>query len=126
MISRIRRLGLGLALALLLLPLSAQAADEVGALGPIVLFGHSDASADKFLQYHGRLVVGDSVGGYQEYRWGGASCGSKTLTDAHLAELMAGMNNPRILIQPLWKAGQGSAQCLVGYDLVLRSETGAL
>jgi hypothetical protein len=101
-------------------------ADDLGALGPIVVVARNSTSADTYLQFHGRMVVGDSIGGYAEYRWGGTSCGSRTLSELQVAELLAAMNNPRILVQPLWQDGQGSAICLVGYSFVLRSETGAL
>jgi hypothetical protein len=50
---------------------------------------------------HGRLFVGDSFTGFEEYRWGGTSCGSKTVSAPQLAELQAGMNNPRIMIDPV-------------------------
>jgi hypothetical protein len=72
------------------------------------------------------MVAGDSIGGYTEYRWGGTSCGSRTLSELQVAELQAAMNNPRILVEPLWQDGQGVTLCLVGYSFVLRSETGAL
>jgi len=113
-----------------LLPLaftgSARAADNVGALGPLVVVARNSDSADLYLLYNGRIIVGDAIGGYAEYRWGGTSCGTKTLTEAQTSDLLAAMNNPRVLIEPLWQAGQGLSQCLVGYSFVLRSETGAL
>jgi len=123
-----RRLATWLAvtLALAFSVAGTAAADNTGALGPLVVVSRNSASADTYLQFHGRAVVGDSIGGYVEYRWGGASCGSRTLTEFQVGELIAGMNNPRLLVEPLWQAGQGNAQCLVGYSFVLRSETGAL
>jgi len=123
------RLALTLALfAALPLALASpvEATESVGALGPIVVVARNSTSADLYLQFHGRMVVGDSIGGYAEYRWGGTSCGTRTLTEFQVGELLAAMNNPRMLIQPIWQDGQGSTQCLVGYSFVLRSETGAL
>lgn len=111
----------------LVLPASpALAADALGALGPIVVVERNSQSADAYLQWHGRMVVGDSIGGYLEYRWGGVACGSRVLTESQTGELIAAMNNPRILVLPRWQSGQGGSQCLVGYSFVLRSETGAL
>jgi hypothetical protein len=104
----------------------ARATESVGALGPIVVVARNTDSADLYLQYNGRMIVGDAIGGYLEYRWGGTSCGSRTLTEAQTSDLLAAMNNPRVLIQPVWQDGQGSTLCLVGYSFVLRSETGAL
>jgi len=125
----VRRFALALS-TFVMLPLifgsPAQAAENVGALGPIVLVARNTDSADLYLLYNGRMVVGDAIGGYAEYRWGGTSCGSRTLTEAQTSDLLAAMNNPRVLIEPLWQAGQGIVQCLVGYSFVLRSETGAL
>lgn len=104
----------------------ALAADATGALGPIVALQVNADTSDAYLQFHGRMIVGDSIGGYEEYRWGGTACGSKVLSDQQVARLQDGMNNPRVLVEPLWQAGQGSSQCVVGFSLVLRSETGAL
>jgi hypothetical protein len=104
----------------------ALAVDNVGALAPLVALNVNTVDSDTFLQFHGRMIVGDSIGGYAEYRWGGTACGSKTLEEYEVARLQDAMNNPRILVQPLWQAGQGSSQCLVGFWFVLRSETGAL
>lgn len=124
MTSWFRRLTLIAAIALI--PIAVQAADNVGTRGSIVSLSHNHSTSDKFLQYHGRMIVADSVGGYEEYRWGGVSCGSRVLTDAHLAELVAAMNNPRILIDPLWQPGQGNSQCVVGFTFLLRSQAGLL
>lgn len=128
MLARIRPLAraLPILLTLSLAPTGPAQADDVGALGPIVLVARNSTSADTYLQFHGRMVVGDSIGGYTEYRWGGTSCGSRTLTELQVGELLAAMNNPRILVLPLSQDGQGQALCLVGYSFVLRSETGAL
>ena len=43
-----------------------------------------------------------------------------------LLALQAAMNNPRILIQPFTKIGQGGTLCLVAYNFVLRSDLRAL
>ena len=103
----------------------AAMADTTQAIGPIVALRVNHTSADFHASYHGRIFVGDSNGGYAEYRWGGSSCPGLTLPPELVALLQRGFNNPRILIEPYTKQGQGS-DCLVGLTLVLRSDLGAL
>ena len=111
--------------ALLMVPLPAALADTTQAIGPIVGLRVNHDTADSHALYHGRIFVGDSIGGYAEYRWGGSSCPGLLLPDEHVALLQRGFNNPRIMIEPYTKQGQGSV-CLVGFTLVLRSDLGAL
>jgi hypothetical protein len=112
-------------LALPIIPTNATAADTIQAIGPIVAIRENHSTADSHASYHGRIFVGDSIGGYAEYRWGGSSCPGLVLPPELVAQLQRGFNNPRIMIEPYTKQGQGSA-CLVGFTLVLRSDLGAL
>jgi len=112
-------------LAATLILSAAARADTVQATGPIVALSVNHSTADLHASYHGRILVGDIVGGYGEYRWGGSSCPGLTLPNEEVDKLQRGMNNPRILIVPITKLGQGSF-CLVGFTLVLRSELSAL
>jgi opacity protein-like surface antigen len=112
-----------LAAVLVLVP--AAHADTTQAVGPIVALRIQHHTSDTHAQFHGTIKVGDPIGGYAEYRWGGSSCPGLTLDVEIVDRLQRGMNNPRILIQPYTKQGQGSV-CLVGYTLILRSDLGAL
>lgn len=96
----------------------ALAADNYGDSGAITEMHTNYTSADTYLQYHGRIVItsGNEVVGYstQEYRWGGTSCGSKTLSDAVVDRLQRAQL-AAMTVTPLWKDGQGSTRCLVGF-----------
>jgi hypothetical protein len=99
----------------------AARADDVGAIGtPVALQVHTD-DADGYLQFHGRLFVKNTGGTLDEYRWGGTSCGSRTLTEAQVASLHRGIDNKRMQIQPIHQPGQGQTLCLVGFELVPKS-----
>ena len=106
--------------ATLMLATAAQA-DTTQAIGPIVALRIHHPTADQHASFHGLIVVGDAIGGYANYRWGGSSCPGLLLTNDEIEKLQRGMNNPRILIEPYTKQGQGSL-CLVGFTLVLRSD----
>ena len=109
--------------ATLVLATAAQG-DTTQAIGPIVALRIHHSNADQFASFHGLIVVGDAIGGYADYRWGGSSCPGLLLTNDEIEKLQHGMNNPRILIEPYTKQGQGSL-CLVRFTLVLRSALGA-
>ena len=91
------------------------------AIGPIVALRIHNPNADQFASFQGLIVVGDAISGYANYRWGGSSCPGLVLTNDQVEKLQHGMNNPRILIEPYTKPGQGQL-CLVGFTLVLRSD----
>jgi len=67
---------------------------------------------------HGRLYVKNTNGALDEYRWGGASCGSRVLAEAQFAALQGAQNNKKMTIQPTSQRGQGNVKCLVGFTLV--------
>jgi hypothetical protein len=104
-----------LALALLL-PNLAHAADQTGAEGRAQSIQINAQSSDAFLQFHGRLFV-KSGNSTVEYRWGGTSCGSRTLTDNLVAQLTDAVRDKNGLIVPLFQNGQGSSKCLVGFTI---------
>jgi len=101
-------------------------ADTIGATGPVVVLRiYTTHSDDDGLQ-DGLLRVGDAVGGYLTYYWGGSRCPSLDLTDAEVTLLHSALDNPRMHLEPRYKVGQGGALCIVAFSLVLRSELGAL
>lgn len=102
----------------LLLSAGVVSADEEGTLGTLAVLQVNTSSADTYLQYHGRLFVKNVDGVIDEYRWGGASCGSRTLTDEDTSKLQLALHTKQVHIQPLYQAGQGSAICLVGFTLL--------
>jgi len=115
-------LATGLAFALA----TSARADTVQFVAPIVALRINSNTSDEFPVFHGFIKVGDSIGGYARYEWGGSHCIGEELTEAQVAALEAAMNNPRMLIEPRTKNGQGSIQCLKAFTFVLRSDTGAL
>ncbi len=114
--------------ALAILPLGAApaTADDVQPTGPIAVLRVNETTSDDYASFHGILIVGDSVGGYFSYKWGGSHCAGFDLGAPQVEILQRGMNNPRILIEPRTKPGAGGNQCLTAFSLVLRSDTGAL
>ena len=101
------------AIALTSIPTPALAADEVGKTGTAASIELLTPSADTYLQYHGRVVV--LVGTTQEeYRWGGTSCGSRTVSDDTLRSLIEAVRNAGS-ITPRFQLGQGTTRCLVGF-----------
>ncbi len=113
-------------LATLLLGAAPAYADDVQPIGLIAVLRVNELSSDDYGSFHGILIVGDSVGGYFSYKWGGSHCPGKNLEPHELEILQRGMNNPRILIEPRTKTGAGGNKCLTAFSLVLRSDTGAL
>lgn len=93
-------------------------ADDVGGTGTLVGLQINTSASDTYLQYHGRGFVKNVSGGLDEYRWGGTSCGSRTLTEPQMAALQAALDNPKVRVQPLYQNGQGQSLCLVGVTLV--------
>jgi hypothetical protein len=95
-------------------PAIARAEDE-GPKGTVTSLEANTTSADLYLQQHGRVVIltGKSSA---EYRWGGTSCGSRTLSDAMVAMLQRSLESGTPVI-PRWQDGQGSAKCIVGITL---------
>ena len=98
------------------------AADDVsGALGTPLSLQINTSAGDIHLQYHGRLFVRNTEGGIDEYRWGGTSCGSRTLTEPQMAALQRAIADKRIRVAPVFQDGQGSSKCLVGFQLTPKS-----
>ena len=95
----------------------ALAADEIGTPGIATDLELLTPSAETYLQYHGRLVV--QVGPattptFEEYRWGGTSCGSRTVSDDDLALLVESVRRGQ-KVTVRYQSGQGNARCLVGF-----------
>jgi hypothetical protein len=90
-------------------------ADEAGKAGIATDLETLTPSADTYLQYHGRLVllVGTTP---EEYRWGGTSCGSRTMS-ADNVRLLATAVQKGQSITPRYQIGQGSVRCLVGFSV---------
>jgi len=110
----------GLVLSLWAAP--ALAVDNVGAIGRIVALQVNGPDSDSSAAHDGRIHV--EVGGQlEEYVWGGTQCSSFHLDEAQVATLQRGLDNPRIVVKPFWKAGT-SASCLVAFQLILRDWQG--
>jgi hypothetical protein len=102
------------ALSLIVAPSIASAADEDGTAGLAYDLQVLTASADTHLQYHGRLIL--LVGTAQvEYRWGGSSCGSRTMSEDNI-RLMKEAIREGLTVTPRFQAGQGDSKCLVGFS----------
>jgi hypothetical protein len=104
-------------LSILAIPATVYAADQVGKPGTANKVEINTPSADAYLQYHGRVFI--QVGKTStEYRWGGTSCGTKTLSDDQVELLVGAVRDSRsVSVQPRYQAGQGSAKCLVGFTI---------
>jgi len=112
---RLRMIAL-LAVATTLLGGVAWAADVTGPAGAVLSVEVRTVSADLYLQFHGRLVVQQSIDDMAvEYRWGGTSCGSRILTASQLGYLMDLAAAPYMMIEPFYQDGQGQTICLVGF-----------
>jgi hypothetical protein len=101
------------ALCIVSAPRPALAADEVGKTGTASDLELLTPSADTYLQYNGRLVVQVNTI-TEEYRWGGTSCGSRTLSADNVRALVATVNAGG-QITPRYQLGQGDVRCLVGF-----------
>lgn len=89
-------------------------ADETGSAGSVQIVEINTPSADTYLQYHGRVIVKTGKANTAEYRWGGTSCGSRTV-DADLVQvLIQASRNADVVVTPRFQAGQGDVKCLVG------------
>ena len=115
-----------LAAILLATPFVAFAVDNVGAQGRVLALRLNRPGSDDYGADHGSVVIGDQISGVQTYRWGGSRCPAAVLNDDNFAMLQRALNNPRILVEPAWKTGQGGFQCLVRFTFFLRSETGLI
>jgi hypothetical protein len=72
-------------------------------------------SADTYLQHHGRVVImSGKFNTNTEYRWGGTSCGTRTLSDAMVALLQRALESGTPIVLR-FQIGQGMAKCLVGF-----------
>ncbi len=99
------------------IPASAYAADKSGAEGHAKAIQVNSPSSDAYLQYHGRLFVttGKTT---SEYRWGGTSCGSRTMTPDMIQLLVDTVHDREaVKIVPTYQDGQGSTKCLVGFSI---------
>ena len=101
----------------LTLPVGIAIADDSQPVGSVVGLDVNTDSADFYLQYHGRLFV-NTDGNLAEYRWGGTSCGTRTLTEDQLALLQRALHHKKMTIAPRTQDGQGNSVCLVGFQLV--------
>ena len=99
------------------LPATAYAADKTGNEGRLKSVEVNSPSADTYLQYHGRLFV-TAKKSTTEYRWGGTSCGSRTLSPEMVDLLVDTVrNHDNLKIAPRYQDGQGSSKCLVGFTI---------
>ena len=100
------------------------AADVQAATGRLVALLVVEPTSDTYPLYHGQITVGDSIGGFATYHWGGSFCPGQTLPLETVASLQRALDNPRILVQPFTKNGQGGNLCVVAVRYILRNEQG--
>ena len=82
---------LGLALGLA----TAAGADTVRSTAPIVAMRIHGINSDEGF-FDGFIMVGDSIGGYARYNWGGSFCPGVDLNAEEVEILQRALNNPRI------------------------------
>jgi hypothetical protein len=99
-------------------------ADLQGATGRLVALIVFEPTSDEYALHHGSITVGDAIGGFATYHWGGSFCPGKDLAEASVASLHRALDNPRIVVQPFTKNGQGGALCAVAIRYILRNEQG--
>lgn len=108
------------ALAFLLAALAVSSlamADEEGNKGTMTSLQINHSTSETYLAYHGRMTVSEGKGVSAEYRWGGASCGSRTLPDNLVAMLQRALETGAP-IEPRYQLGQGGSKCLVGFTVM--------
>lgn len=99
-------------------PATAYAADQTGSVGAVEKVELNTPSADAYLQYHGRVFIKSGKTAAVEYRWGGTSCGSKTLSAEHVDLLVqASRSSSSVHVSPRFQTGAGSSKCLVGFTI---------
>lgn len=108
-----KRIASTLALSLIaLMPALALAADTTGDVGVAASLRVNSPSSDTYIQYHGSITIEGKR--TQEYRWGGTSCGSLTMSTENVALLQDAVRNS-LEIEPYYQPGQGTTKCLVGF-----------
>jgi hypothetical protein len=112
-------------LAGLLLAQGARA-DSEGEIGKLVVVEVNTADSDVYALRHGRIVVEESVGKAQRvYLLGGVSlCPNQEVTDGQIDILARAAGNPKLLIKPYYKAGNGNSRCLVSFLLGSKKHLG--
>lgn len=107
-----------LALALALPATVLAGSDKDGTQGRAKTIEVNAPSSDKYLQFHGRIFI-TSGKTTTEYRWGGTSCGSRTMTPEMVALLVDVVRDrEEIIVTPTYQDGQGAnTKCLVGFSL---------
>jgi hypothetical protein len=107
---------LALLAVLIALPSTAFALDDVGKTGRIADLQVNLPSSNTYLAYHGRVFIGTGKE-VDEYRWGGVSCGSNTLSEHAVTLLMRALDSG-LRVEPRYKAGQGpTTKCLIGFNI---------
>lgn len=94
-------------------------ADETGNKGSVEKVELNTPSSDTYLQYHGRVTLEWGKNGHKkdEYRWGGTSCGSRTLSDNLIQVLIDASRRGNLQVTPRYQTGQGDVKCLVGFSI---------
>ena len=83
--------------------------------GTLQSFRVTDQGADNFSAYRGEIKV-DYSGDVKLYRWGGAACPGKDLSDRNVMVLAEALGDD-LKIKVETKLGAGSNVCLVGFTL---------
>ena len=107
--------------ALILVPAVAYAADTAGEVGTPAAMRVNAPTSTTYASYHGSITITGSR--TQEYRWGGTSCGSLTLSTENVALLQDAVRN-NLSVTPYYQTGQGTTRCLVGFGTAAASSSG--
>jgi hypothetical protein len=119
-------------LSLLLLAASligeAARADSEGEAGRLVAVEVLTADSDVYALRHGRIVVEESPGKEERtYLLGGVSlCPNQAVSDAQIDMLVRAAGNPKLLIKPFFKTGNGNSRCLVGFVLGAKKQVAGI
>jgi hypothetical protein len=92
-------------------------ADETGSAGSVKKIEVNTPSADTYLSYHGRVFVLTGKTTQTEYRWGGTSCGTRTVGAEMVQILVEASRNTDLVVTPVFQLGQADIKCLVGFTV---------
>jgi hypothetical protein len=97
----------------------AARADSDGEPGKLVAVEVLTADSDDYTLRHGRIIVQETTGKVDRtYLLGGTSlCPNQEVSDAQIDMLVRAAGNPKLVIKPFFKVGNGNSRCLVGFAL---------
>ena len=97
--------------------ISAYATMDAADSGSVKKIEVNTPSADTYLSYHGRVFVLTGKTTQTEYRWGGTSCGTRTVGAEMVQILVEASRNTDLVVTPVFQLGQADIKCLVGFTV---------